>query len=75
MNIEPYQSTALQIMKLANEQAGATKLAFDALIEIDRICRTPTSAGEKAGRHFQRDFDAIRRLTAPFCATSRAVAA
>lgn len=35
------------------------------LAEIDRIVHTPTPSGEKAVRHFMRDFDAIRKITAP----------
>ena len=40
------------------------------LAEIDSIVHTPTPSGEKATRHFQRDFDTIRKITAPYHAAA-----
>lgn len=40
----------------------------EALQEIDRIVHTPTkeTGFRSADRHYQSDFDAIRKLTAPY---------
>ncbi|WP_040307877.1 hypothetical protein [Afipia felis] len=51
---------------LARAEAAESRLAeaMNRIQQIDKICRTPTPAALNAGRHFQRDFDAIRDLCA-----------
>lgn len=39
--------------------------AEQTLARINRICHTPSN-GKHAYTHFMRDFDEIRKLTAPF---------
>ncbi len=36
------------------------------LAEINALCHVPTPKGMRADTHFQRDFDRIRALTAPY---------
>lgn len=48
-------------------RVGALVGVLGAFRRIREIVHAPTPGAEKAHRHYQRDFDEIRKLVEPYC--------
>lgn len=60
-----FKEAYIRMKERALDALAALGEAETALRRIDVLCHIPSN-GQHAYTHFQRDFDAIRKLTAPY---------